>query len=484
MKIKTDFNSITHGSILLAGAILALVQYFFNRSLWQDEAGLALNIINLNFVELLKPLKGGHVAPILFLQIEKLFSLLLPNSEFGLRLFPLICYYLTLFFFYKILKATWDNPHLVSFSLSLFVFSIVLIRYSSEVKQYMTDVLASTAIFYFIIKKYNSTTAMFLTIGIAGVFAIFLSNIAPIILSSSGIYLIYKFFGSDLTKTKRLILVFSVWGLVFLAYYHFFIHSHPHKSYMINYWTKQGSFLPLNPFEADFGIFIKDKSKEIFNHILPIGKLGLFIFLPLFIIGTIAMIKEKNRGMLFLCIVPVLIHLFLSALKLYPFATRLVLYLSPMIILVIGFGVEYLLHKTTRFRINEKMKLAITLSPVIFFIFLIIRGYPVEVIEIKECLAYLMENKENDDSLYVDTKMANAFKYYQKTKNLDFTSVEFGTQKRKFNDEYLRGLSESNANHWILLSLNEALLADLDKKGISYEKKFASKDASVWCIYY
>jgi hypothetical protein len=57
--------------IIFIGILLPIVQFIFNRSLWTDEATLALDIYNTSSLELLKPLNSGAVGPILFLLLEK-----------------------------------------------------------------------------------------------------------------------------------------------------------------------------------------------------------------------------------------------------------------------------------------------------------------------------------------------------------------------------------------------------------------------------
>ncbi len=78
--MKLNFEQKIINAILLSGVTLSLFQFIYNRSLWRDEAGLALHIINKNGLELLKPLDYRQVAPILFLQLEKLFSILLRST--------------------------------------------------------------------------------------------------------------------------------------------------------------------------------------------------------------------------------------------------------------------------------------------------------------------------------------------------------------------------------------------------------------------
>ena len=124
---KARIEQMIINAILLSGVLLSIVQFVYNRSLWVDESKLALNIISRNNFELLKPLDAIQIAPVLFLQIEKILSLLIPNSEYGLRLFPLLCYWGALFFFYKLIKLTFNRSSTIILALSLFVFNSILI---------------------------------------------------------------------------------------------------------------------------------------------------------------------------------------------------------------------------------------------------------------------------------------------------------------------------------------------------------------------
>ena len=58
--------------IILIGIVLRLRQYLLNRSLWADEASLAMNLVTRNFGELTQLLDYHQAAPIGFLFIEKL----------------------------------------------------------------------------------------------------------------------------------------------------------------------------------------------------------------------------------------------------------------------------------------------------------------------------------------------------------------------------------------------------------------------------
>ncbi len=187
----------THPSIMASRAIIILaviisaVQFLYNRSLWLDEAMLALNIINKSHLELFQPLDMRQVAPVLYLQITKLFSIITPETEHGLRLFPLFCFWAALILFHKTARMLFKDTLAVILVVSLFSLNHSLIYYSSELKQYMTDVFFAVLLLYLVIKDHSSLRKKYLLLLTAGVLAIWFSNVAPIILFGSGIYLLH-----------------------------------------------------------------------------------------------------------------------------------------------------------------------------------------------------------------------------------------------------------------------------------------------------
>src|SRR5947209_20397995 len=76
--------------ILGFGITVRCVQYLANRSLWLDESFLALNIVHRTFLQLLQPLDYEQGAPLAFLMVERAAVQLFGNSEYALRLFPLV----------------------------------------------------------------------------------------------------------------------------------------------------------------------------------------------------------------------------------------------------------------------------------------------------------------------------------------------------------------------------------------------------------
>lgn len=66
------YADIAGYAVIVVGMALSVAQFVANRSLWHDEACLALNIVNRSFLDLTQPLDYAQGAPLGFLMPEKL----------------------------------------------------------------------------------------------------------------------------------------------------------------------------------------------------------------------------------------------------------------------------------------------------------------------------------------------------------------------------------------------------------------------------
>ena len=137
--------------IIFVGILIRFRQYMFNRSLWLDEASLAMNILKLNYTELFKPLLHGQAAPSLFLLITKLFTDIAGYSEYVLRFFPFLCGIISLLFFYQFAKHILQKQ-VIPVAIGLLSFSYYAIYYSNEFKQYSVDLLFTILLIFFAFK--------------------------------------------------------------------------------------------------------------------------------------------------------------------------------------------------------------------------------------------------------------------------------------------------------------------------------------------
>ncbi len=195
IQIKGEGYRISFYFFIVLGIFLRLYRYLSNSSLWVDEAKLALNIVNSSFFDLLGPLiNPPQFAPVGFVLSTKFLTVVFFENELTLRLIPLISAILSIFLFFSICKKLLDQKSLL-IAVSFFSISEYLIQYSSEFKQYSSDVFFSLLLVYMALKideeaDGSSKLMSILTLGFIGMISLFFSFPAALILCATGCYLI------------------------------------------------------------------------------------------------------------------------------------------------------------------------------------------------------------------------------------------------------------------------------------------------------
>ena len=424
MKTKLRFENILLLFIICTGVSVSIVQFLYNRSLWLDESYLALNIINRNFLELLQPLNYEQVAPILFLYIEKLITVLFGLSEYALRLFPLLSYWASIYFLYKIIKILQLNIYATALSLSLFIFNGTIIYYSSEVKQYMTDVLVITYMFYFTLKNQKSISKKYILLGILGTVSIFLSNVSPIILLCCGTFLLYEDLKNGWKEFKHILIISFLWITFFGMYFLFFIYDHPTREFMLRYWSfwGGGAFLPLNPLSIEFYQFIIRKYYFFYTDLFHFGIIGFYGLQLLFLLGCYYLVEQKKFNLFILGVLPIALHLALSSLKLYPFDTRLILYTCPGFIIVLSYGFEYIFYSIKSYRqVFTQFSFLLILA---FLTYTVYSLTPQKFDEPRESFFYIKQNIKKNDTLFASHYSKFPLKYYLESSQVDLSGFK------------------------------------------------------------
>ena len=140
--LTSDRLALAIVAVVAVGAVLRLAAYLANRSLWLDEAFLALNVIDRSVADLADPLAFNQGAPIGFLAVEKLVVAIFGTSEYAFRLVPLLAGIVALALF-AVLARRCLRPAVVPLAVALLAVSEGAIYYSTETKQYSTDVVAT-----------------------------------------------------------------------------------------------------------------------------------------------------------------------------------------------------------------------------------------------------------------------------------------------------------------------------------------------------
>ena len=140
--------NITCIVIIICGLITSVYMNFVGRSLWFDEAALAYSLSTRDLFEIAtRGLDYVQAAPIGWLYIEKIFTLIFGNTDFVLRL-PSILYYagtLVIIYLFSSDIIDMDLPLLpVAFTASL----PVILQYSNMFKPYMGDCFFTILLLY------------------------------------------------------------------------------------------------------------------------------------------------------------------------------------------------------------------------------------------------------------------------------------------------------------------------------------------------
>jgi len=395
--------------IICFGILVRLVQYFYNRSLWADEAVLALNIVNRTYLELLQPLDYEQGAPLGFLMVEKLAVQVFGNSEYALRLFPLLSGIVSLLLFYVLAKRC--IPRLaMPIALALFASLPHLIYYASEVKQYSTDVMIAllSCLVAMQLRRPKLNPAQTVTISIVGAIAIWFSHPAVFVLAGVGTASLLVCITRRETRIISKLGVCFTWILSFTIFYFVSIRSLGSSKELLQSWQRKGAF-PSSPFDI---IWVFDSLGKFFHN--PLGFTGLLdgLAILVFIIGCISCFYRRKE-VLFILLFPVFVTLFAAYLHKYPFGNRLVLFLTPFIILLIAEGAEYLLLKTRSKSIAIISVLSIVLllaPPLLNASTRLVKPYLKE--EIKPVISYVKNHQQPGDVLYIYQRGEYQFKYY------------------------------------------------------------------------
>ena len=104
------------------------------------------------------------------------------EQEWGLRLYSLISYFLSLWLFWRLLQRFVKNQTAILVGLVFFIFNNKLFYYADEVKQYMSDVMVALALVSLALDWRDDDRRSIIGLSLAGLIGVFLSNISVMIL--------------------------------------------------------------------------------------------------------------------------------------------------------------------------------------------------------------------------------------------------------------------------------------------------------------
>ena len=452
--------------LILLGVLLRLRQYLTGRSLWADEASLALNIVNRGFAGMFQPLDYDQGAPIGFLLVEKTFNSILGKNEFVLRLFPLIVGLISLWLFYLLLKRTMTEGNVSSSAgvvssagllttMALFAFNPRLVYYSSELKQYIVDVAVTISLLLLAAPVFQATPRRrdFAWLALGGLIALWLSNPALFVLAGIGLALLILTLRRRDTSSLRFVIGMGIlWVLEFTLIYLLTLNDLNQNLYLRQYW--QGAFLPMPPW-SDPGWFARAIDQNIGIQ-FGIPYAVYFVFLLMLVGWVVLFYQDQGYAIAFAGIS--LFTLTASALGFYPVFERMILFLVPLGLILIGKAVQAFSRRVQRFHVLGALSVLLLAGYLLYGpLATSIQNFlqPKYFEHIRPSLETLRASWKEGDRLFVSNGALPAFRFYAPFYGLEGIPYEFGKREDYQNPQNI--LSQLVAFRgqprvWILLS--------------------------------
>jgi hypothetical protein len=479
--------------IILSGIVLRLGQYAANRSLWLDEASLALNIVSRSFVELTQPLSRGQAAPLGFLFMQKTVIKILGNRDYILRLFPLVAGIIALLLIYKVADIYIEDASMLV-ALGLFAVSSPLIYYASEVKQYSSDVLITLLLLLVACKWLEAKTNVkyFVALVLAGALSLWMSHPALFIVAGIAFSLaLDRLVKRDWPRLAWLGAAFFVWSASFAVLCFASLRYMAASAFLTGYWSDR--FMPMPPwrdamwFPKAFATMLVGPSG------VSVGRIGSIVFFLVFLIGCFSFFFRNWQKALTL-VMPFVFALVASGLHKYPFSDRLLLFILPLAFLLIAEGMRraYLafgkIGPRIAFSIWSALAILLLYDSTCFAVRNLWQPYMGE--DIKPVISYMAQHKLSTDAIYVYYSTVSGFSYYAPQYSLGASDFISGISSPEEPAKYIQDLNKLSSRgrvwflfshncYWCLVNEETYFLSHLDKIGTRVDE-FKAPGASVY----
>lgn len=393
----------------LYGVALRARQYASGRSLWLDELAIALNIVRRSPGGLLRPLDHNQGAPLGWLLAEKVSVKTLGANEYALRLVPFVSGVLAIFVFWWVAHRVLPR-YVVPVAVGLFAVSPFLVDYSSETKQYSSDVLVGLVLLALSLPLLADEPRRrdVLAWGGVGAVAVWCAHPAAFLLAgfSTAIFLVHV-----LARRWRAALWTVVgglvWGLSFVANYLVFLRKLNSNQNLLDFW-KLG-FLPRPVRPGTTLDWLELTWRDLVKNPVGLTRVGLVSLLVAAGLAALAWRRPRQAALL---VAPVLVFVAGAALRAYPLRGRLVLVLVPFVLLAacavaLWFG--------------EKPRALVAAVPVLLAGTLLVAPArasvdglrePRTVTEIEPALRYLAERQQPGDEVWIHFGADLALRHY------------------------------------------------------------------------
>jgi hypothetical protein len=337
--------------MLLLGAASRLCVYLLSFPIWRDEASLALNFVSRDFRGLLHELDNFQVAPLLFLWIEKAIYQYLGGSAALLRLPSVLAGVSALVLFWHLARRCL-TPLPAALAVGILAVAQSPLHLAAMVKPYSFDLFAATLLLTLAVGYLRSPqcSGILAALALAIPFIVAASYPAIFVAGAVGLVLLPVAWRQGSPAGRGWFVAFNVLCLLTFAAHLSFVGHEGHdptlptvQEFMSGFW--QGGFLPRQPLPALRWI-VRCHTGHMLSYPLEFNGGGL-LGLLLAAAGVRALYRQRQLGLLALCLLPFAFNFAAAVLRRYPYAgdQRLEQHLVPGLCLLLGSGIADLIRR-------------------------------------------------------------------------------------------------------------------------------------------
>ncbi len=205
----------------------------------------------------------------------------------------------------------------------------------------------------------------------------------------------------------RLVLCGVIWLASFGALYQVSLRSVTRNTFLLEYWSQ--AFMPLPPRSIDDLKWFPTAFFSMFRN--PGGFVESGLGAALFLIGLFALARRDLAACAVL-VLPMLLALLASGLGQFPFGERVILFLTPALMLLIAQGVEVVRRLTWRAAPIVTIALlgCLVFDPLFSQVVRFLK--PRSFSGAREALSYLADHAQAGEGIYLYSDSISLFRYY------------------------------------------------------------------------
>ena len=329
------------------GIAVRLVRFLLDFPLWPDESYLAHNYLDRGYLDLLRALDYGQVAPLLYLWVQKTVVTICGFSEYSLRLYAFGGSIASLLLFRHLAgKLLQGIARLMA--IGTFAVAYPLVRYSAEAKPYGSDVLVTLVLLVLLThwRVERQRTRWLWGLAVAMPVAVLLSYPAMFVVPTVSLAMAIELVRSG---TRRQWLAWlgmnaaTAGGVALL----FFVSARAQLEAagpdMRTNWEQ--AFPPLHSARQMALFLLESHTSEAFSYPAGGARGASSLTTLCWLAALVLLVRGRRFWLATLCTLPLALNFTAAALHGYPYAghSRVMLYMAPILCLLTGYGAAALL---------------------------------------------------------------------------------------------------------------------------------------------